>query len=266
MISVVMAAYDRAATLPRAVDSVLGQSCRDWELIVVDDASADETAAVLQGYDDPRIHVFRHGRRRGAAAARNSGLDLMTGAWFAIVDPDDEIVPDALSTLLDTAAQTGAATVVCNCLDARTGRPTGRGHDIEGWKSEADTARLSVEGWGMHTTELLGGLRFDERLPGMECVLWTKLAHVAGRRYFVSSALRVSHGAGDGHVATARRPRHEQAAIDRALVDDPAYLEILRATDPGEYHRLLRRVWRAKVMSKIVGDRVSSSPERDAAA
>src|ERR1035437_2230446 len=60
VISIVLATYDRAATLPRAIDSVLRQTYADWELIIVDDGSRDETGELLSALRDPRIRVCRH--------------------------------------------------------------------------------------------------------------------------------------------------------------------------------------------------------------
>ena len=74
VVSIIMATYNRAATLPRAVDSVLRQDYAKWELIIVDDGSTDETEQILKGLRDPRIIVVRHERNRGATAAKNSGL------------------------------------------------------------------------------------------------------------------------------------------------------------------------------------------------
>ncbi|MGZ4199133.1 MAG: glycosyltransferase family 2 protein, partial [Thermoleophilia bacterium] len=127
MISIVLPTANRAATLPRAIASVLRQTFTDWELLVVDDGSTDDTAAILAGYDDPRIHVYRHDRNRGVTAAKNTGFDHITGEWFVMVDSDDEIVPEALAVLHETAATTGAAAITCNCTDSRTGQMSGRG-------------------------------------------------------------------------------------------------------------------------------------------
>jgi glycosyltransferase involved in cell wall biosynthesis len=266
MISIVMPTYDRAATLPRAIDSVLAQTLDDWELIVVDDGSSDETAMVLARYRDPRIRVYRHGYNRGVAAAKNTGFDHIAGEWFTVLDSDDEIVPDALATLLDTARSTGAAAITCNCVSAGTGQLTGHGWDADGWKGEADMTRISGEHWGMQKAALLGTKRFDERLPGMEGILWIKITHAAGRRYYLHKGLRIYHPEGGDRVSAVVRSRRERIAIDRAIGDDTAYLHILRATNPDKYRRVVRRAWRARVLSVIVRDRVSRAPRRDAAA
>lgn len=100
MISIVMATYNRAALLPRAIDSILAQSWREWELIVVDDGSTDDTAAVMaERYADPRIRYHRLERNRGATYARNYGLDRVRGDYFLVWDSDDVLYPEALATV-----------------------------------------------------------------------------------------------------------------------------------------------------------------------
>src|SRR5207248_519518 len=73
LVTVVLATRNRCELLPRAVASVMAQTYPRWELIVVDDASADATPAVVQGLDDPRIRAFRVDHR-GVSAARNRAL------------------------------------------------------------------------------------------------------------------------------------------------------------------------------------------------
>ena len=95
-VSVIIPTYDRADILPRAVDSVLGQTFEDLELVVVDDASMDETPHVLAEYDDDRLHYVRHSENQGGSAARNTGLEHATGEYVAFLDSDDAWRPRKL--------------------------------------------------------------------------------------------------------------------------------------------------------------------------
>jgi glycosyltransferase involved in cell wall biosynthesis len=96
LVSVVIPAYNRAAVLGRAIDSVLQQSLGDLEIIVVDDGSSDGTAAQAARCDDPRLRVLRHDTNRGAAAARNTGIRAAAGGVIAFLDSDDEWLPEKL--------------------------------------------------------------------------------------------------------------------------------------------------------------------------
>lgn len=88
-VSVVLPTYNRADVLERSVESVLGQTFQEYELLIVDDASTDETDAVVDGFDDDRIRYIKHDENRGAAAARNTGIREAGGEIIAFQDSDD---------------------------------------------------------------------------------------------------------------------------------------------------------------------------------
>ena len=89
LVSVLLATHDDARFLREAIESILGQTSGDLELIVVDDASSDETAEVLAGVDDHRLVVLRNQEQAGLAASLNRGLDQATGRYVARLDADD---------------------------------------------------------------------------------------------------------------------------------------------------------------------------------
>jgi glycosyltransferase involved in cell wall biosynthesis len=89
-VSVVLPTYNRAPLLGRSIRSVLEQSYTDFELVVVDDGSTDETEGVVKAFDDPRVRYVALGRNAGAAAARNAGIRLARGRFLAFQDSDDE--------------------------------------------------------------------------------------------------------------------------------------------------------------------------------
>lgn len=94
-VTVLLPAYDCALFLREAVDSVLAQTLRDFELVVIDDGSTDGTAQVLQSYDDPRMVVLTQ-ENQGMAAALNRGLALARGEYVARMDADDRSAPQRL--------------------------------------------------------------------------------------------------------------------------------------------------------------------------
>jgi glycosyltransferase involved in cell wall biosynthesis len=104
MISLVVPAYNCASWLPEAIDSLLAQTHRDHEIIVVDDGSTDDTPAVLARYGE-RIRVVRSANG-GLAAARNLGLAEARGDYVAFHDADDVALPDRLAVLLDFVERT----------------------------------------------------------------------------------------------------------------------------------------------------------------
>ncbi len=94
-ISIIIPTYNRQEFLAKAVDSVLGQTCTDFELIVVDDGSTDDTARLAAGYGG-RVRYLRQ-ENRGPAAARNTGIRAAEGELLAFLDSDDSFAPEKLA-------------------------------------------------------------------------------------------------------------------------------------------------------------------------
>jgi glycosyltransferase involved in cell wall biosynthesis len=115
-VSVVMPTHDRSLYLSEAIASVLEQRYRDWELIIVDDGSTDDTPAYLASLSDPRIRTIRRDVSGGAAAARNDGLALARGEMIMFLDDDDVLRDTALTRLvgaLDAHPDAVAAVGAC---------------------------------------------------------------------------------------------------------------------------------------------------------
>lgn len=104
-VSIVMPAYKAADFIGLAVKSVLAQTLTDWELIIVDDCSPDDTgaAALAAAGGDPRVRLVRADRNGGVARARNLGNAQAQGDWIAVLDSDDAFEPARLETLVAIA-------------------------------------------------------------------------------------------------------------------------------------------------------------------
>jgi glycosyltransferase involved in cell wall biosynthesis len=95
-VSIILPTHNRAGLLWRSVSSVLAQTYRDFELIVVDDASSDHTQQMLRQFDDPRLRVILRKENGRAAAARNDGMRAARGSMLAFQDDDDIWLPHKL--------------------------------------------------------------------------------------------------------------------------------------------------------------------------
>jgi glycosyltransferase involved in cell wall biosynthesis len=92
-ISVVMAVYNAAAFLSEAVESVLAQTCSDFEFLIVNDGSSDNSGKILAGFSDPRIRILDQ-ENCGLVASLNRGIEAATGQFIARMDADDRCAPD----------------------------------------------------------------------------------------------------------------------------------------------------------------------------
>lgn len=101
LVSVVTPTYNRADRIHRAIESVLAQTYEEWEHVIVDDASTDDTRSVVKSYDDDRIRYIRHEENRRQAAARNTAIEAAEGEYVAFLDSDDEWRPTKLEKQVD---------------------------------------------------------------------------------------------------------------------------------------------------------------------
>lgn len=115
-VSVVMPVYNTAAFLEQAVNSVRAQTCPDWELILIDDGSTDESAAIAAEFSrvDPRIRLIRNEKNIGVAETRNRGIREARGDWIALLDSDDCWAPEKLEKQLALTEETGADILYCS--------------------------------------------------------------------------------------------------------------------------------------------------------
>ncbi|MEZ5461182.1 glycosyltransferase family 2 protein [Dokdonella sp.] len=115
LVSVVMPAWNAAAFMSRSVDSVLAQSRADLELIIVDDCSTDDTAALIGRYAqaDARVRPMHLASNSGVAAARNTGIAAARGEFVAFLDSDDWWHPRKLELQIGQMRRTGARVSYC---------------------------------------------------------------------------------------------------------------------------------------------------------
>lgn len=125
-ISIILPTYNRARFLPQALASIRGQQWTDWELIIVDDGSTDETAAIIDDLtaEIPQPVKFIRQANQGAYGARNTGLDHATGKYIAFFDSDDEWLPHHLAdcaSALESNPDVDWVYGACRMIDDTTG-------------------------------------------------------------------------------------------------------------------------------------------------
>jgi glycosyltransferase involved in cell wall biosynthesis len=176
-VSVIIPTYNRGDIIERAIHSALTQTLRDIEVIIVDDASTDNTGAVISRIDDPRIRYIKHNENSGGSAARNTGIDHAKGQYIAFLDSDDSWKPTKLEKQLSVIESRSSEWVGVYCdfkqkrsnlivefIDNIARRPTG----LEGDNKIIDSIFLRTFAHGGASTlfiekkriDMLGG--FDE--------------------------------------------------------------------------------------------------------
>jgi glycosyltransferase involved in cell wall biosynthesis len=112
LVSVLLAVHDDSRFLREAIDSILAQTLDDLELLVVDDASTDDTPTLLAQVEDPRLTIMRNARQLGLAASLNAGLARAAGRYVARLDADDVSLPDRLRRQVDRIVSGPSVAVV----------------------------------------------------------------------------------------------------------------------------------------------------------
>jgi glycosyltransferase EpsJ len=120
-VSIIIPAYNALHFLERAVNSVLNQTVSDWELIIINDGSLDDTGELCEQLKqkDDRIFVY-HQENAGVSAARNNGISRAKGELIAFLDADDWYAPNFLEKMLDTLESTGTDSVCCGHFNAQS--------------------------------------------------------------------------------------------------------------------------------------------------
>lgn len=97
LVSIIMPSYNTAKYICESIESVMSQTYKNWELIIVDDCSTDDTDSIVAHYlSDKRINYIKNEKNSGAAVSRNRALREAKGRWIAFLDSDDLWMPDKL--------------------------------------------------------------------------------------------------------------------------------------------------------------------------
>ena len=279
-VTVFVPVWNRAHVLREALASVLAQSFRDFELLVIDDGSTDESVAVARACRDPRVSLVAHGRNLGIPATRNHGLRLARGEYLAIADSDDVSLPERLAlqvAWLDAhpeVAALGSWALRTDASGQRTLgpllRPTaprvlrGRMLFASCFKSPTVVARAAL-------LRELGGYREDLALAS-DIDLWARLSarHPLANlpRYLVRyRAGGVSHRGGDAPRRAMRRIIAQDLLADLGVafseddVDAHVQLRNLAGFRPDRAYLAWCEDWLARLLAANARSRSYPEPE-----
>ena len=202
-VTVLIPAFNAAATIRRAIDSVLAQTHDNFEVIVVDDGSSDATAGIVATYDSNRIRLLRLTRNQGESAAMNEGIAAAAGDFIAFLDADDEWLPANLVTQVRALqCNPNAVMAVCGCrfvgprgdvIRVETGIPPYAQNRAEVWRSLLAESLIAKPCVLARAEALRAVGPFDTRLAvSADQDMWIRLA-MRGEVEFVDDVLTIVH-------------------------------------------------------------------------
>jgi len=185
-VSIILPARDSGAYLKRCIDSVIGQKSADWELLIINDGSTDDTCDIARTYAEEDHRITLHDSPgRGVSAARNHGLDLACGSYVCFVDSDDYLDPEFLSELTGMMGKDNADIAQCSFFYAHDdGTVIPNNEAVSGLYDDHEgilkayfsgmIGKINLACWGkMYSRELVKDIRFDETLTIQEDAFFT---------------------------------------------------------------------------------------------
>jgi glycosyltransferase involved in cell wall biosynthesis len=182
LVTIVMPSYNTARFLPETIGSVLAQTYHNWELIIVDDCSTDDTASVVETIKDDRIRFYKNETNSGAAVSRNRALREAKGRWIAFLDSDDLWDPEKLERQIRFMEDNGYAFSYTNYREIdEASKPLGR--IVTGPKQITRTGMYSYCWPGcltvMFDAEKLGLLQIEDIRKNNDYAMWLRLCRKA---------------------------------------------------------------------------------------
>ena len=259
LFSVVIPAYNASGTLAETLDAMLGQRFDDWECIVVDDGSTDDTRAIAESYAgrDSRVQVIAQANR-GTGGAYNTGVSAATAEWVTICSADDVLLPTHLESMAHAIEANPAIDILsCNGYYLRSDGsrtlvyPGRKGAVSRSWSLEDlfDRCFYSVGAcYRRSLFERVGGYRED--IYGEDYDFWLRAMAAGARHVYLPEALTL-HRVSEGQKSTDRRRAYESDIRSITTVVESGTLSEQQA---GAAQRAIR--FRTRLISEI------ESPDR----
>lgn len=221
-VSIIIPTYNRKKLLPACIESVLHQTYRNLEIIVVDDASTDNTAELFSAtFTDPRIRFIRLEKNVGVAGARNAGLDIMTGELFSVWDSDDILYPNAVAVCVEVFKNNQdinaiSAPSIYKKRNAIVPIPRVQSN-LFSFGEKLNGAFPENDNFFIVRTQCLGNIRFEATNLDFvfvdkvfkNCGRWYHLDHYIGETYLVSDS---------ESLTTVRKKANPKLSVIRARV------------------------------------------------
>lgn len=193
MFSIITATYNRAYCVSNAIQSVLSQEFKDWELIIIDDGSTDNTPEIARRFSDSRIKYIYFSENKGCNAARNHGIQMASKEWITFLDSDNVLVENALQIMADKIKEKKFPFLCFLCKDKR-GRYTVTEPLFDGFRDYKNIlSRGGFEGeyYNVVKTRVLRQCSFPEDIVGGEGITWLLIIKDLGKVFFVPEVVLI---------------------------------------------------------------------------
>jgi len=205
LISIIMPSYNTASFIEESIKSVLAQSYKDWELIIVDDCSPDNTDHVVKPYlSDERIKYIKNEKNSGAAVSRNKALREAKGKWIAFLDSDDLWMPDKLKKQVSFMEKNGYHFSYTNYAEIDT-EDKRNGITVTGPKKITKTGFFNYCWPGcltvMYDAEAIGLIQIADIKKNNDYAMWLKICQKADC-YLLDEELALYRRGRAGSVST----------------------------------------------------------------
>jgi glycosyltransferase involved in cell wall biosynthesis len=248
IVSILLCAYNAEAYIAEAIESTLGQTFHDYELIIVDDGSNDSTLDIIHQYQDERIKVIAAGHNY--IGSLNTGLGHCHGNYIARMDADDIMEPTRIATQIELMDTHPDITVCTSWAQAFGEVEKTIGNMAEGEIEDIYTLFL-LGNFLIHPTSMIRRrflsyhrLHYKEYLYAEDFKLWTDIAHKGGRFYVIPQTL-LRYRITQGQITNAHR--QEQDAT-RLIIQQEVIEEKLRKV-PSQHKPQVMRLYRQMLLS-----------------
>jgi GalNAc5-diNAcBac-PP-undecaprenol beta-1,3-glucosyltransferase len=258
LVTIVVPTYNRVGLLKRLIKSVVSQTYKNIEIIIVNNGSTDETMLYLNSlseiHDNIAIHSFQ--KNTGSPmACYNKGIDLATGEYISFIYDDDTLVHDGVEFLIGKMLAYKLDWAVGNCVDNRTGAYTFYGpvSDCEITFDDIILERFTGEAWGIIRKALFGDIRFDPEMYGGESSVWLQLYKKTSARYF-HRAVRVYYTQHGGNITGIKGIIKN---TDKIYYTEKKYIDLF-GKEFNENKILKYKYYRLSLILLLAGKRIES--------
>lgn len=183
LVSIIMPSYNTGRFIRETIESVLAQTYTNWELIIVDDCSTDDTDEVVKEFlEDERIHYLKNDKNSGAAVSRNRALREAKGKWIAFLDSDDLWLPEKLEKQISFMEANGYHFSYTNYSEIDENSNT-LGRTVTGPKKITKTGMYNYCWMGcltvMYNADIVGLIQIEDIKKNNDYAMWLKACHKA---------------------------------------------------------------------------------------